>query len=176
MIATKLAAMSYLALNAGTPADCLQAFSHCIAGSLSNLPHHRTACRNQQPANVKHVQPLMQCLQADSEYLLYQYNVDASRPSFVDPVVRIAQVKNHSSLVISDTQLLSNEAKGAGGAVYVTSQAGVYILCKLMNSADKGRGCTVTFQTSRSANWYAGLCKFGLCTADFNLPSYAAVS
>lgn len=92
----------------------------------------------------------MQSLQADSEYLMYRYNVDTSRPSFIDPVVRIAQVKNHSSLVISDTQLLSNEAKGAGGAVYVTSQAGVYMLCNLMNSADKGRGFNVTLPTGKS--------------------------
>lgn len=41
----------------------------------------------------------------------------------------IAEDKGSSTFVLVDTQLVSNTAKGAGGAVFGTSTEGVYLIC-----------------------------------------------
>jgi len=78
-------------------------------------------------------------MQADSEYLQYEYQARAEYPSpeddLVHSVISSAQLKNSSSFVISNTELAYNEAQGAGGAVFATSQTGVYLLCDSHDSS-----------------------------------------
>ncbi len=85
-------------------------------------------------------------LQADSEHLDYKYRADAEylspEDSLVHSVVNAAQVKNSSSFVVTATQLAGNTAQGAGGAIFATSQAGVYLLCGSSNLADTGQSST----------------------------------
>ncbi len=87
-------------------------------------------------------------LQADSELLEYEYRADAEYPSpedsLVHSVINAAQIKNSSSFVVSATHLAGNTAQGAGGGIFATSQAGVYLLCSSSNLADTGQsaqGC-----------------------------------
>jgi len=82
-------------------------------------------------------------LQADNEHLEYEYRADAEYPSpedsLVHSVINAAQVKNSSSFMVSATHLAGNTAQGAGGAIFATSQAGVYLLCGSSNLADTGQ-------------------------------------
>ena len=82
-------------------------------------------------------------LQADSEHLDYDFRADAEYPSpedsLIHSVVNAAQVKNSSSFMVSATHLAGNTAQGAGGGIFATSQAGVYLLCGSSNLADTGQ-------------------------------------
>ena len=82
-------------------------------------------------------------LQADSEHLDYKYRADAeySSPedSLVHSVIDAAQIKNSSSFLVTATYLAGSTAQGAGGGIFATSQAGVYLLCGSSNLADTGQ-------------------------------------
>lgn len=111
-------------------------------------------------------------MQADSEYQVYSYRVDEALPTISDSVVRVAQLKNHSSLVISNTQLMANEATGAGGAVYATSATGLVLLCNMQITPDMGRDPfslvfiqPVTCNCCICCSWGAVLCRRALCAA-----------
>ena len=81
--------------------------------------------------------------QADSEHLEYEYRADAEYPSpqdsLIHSVINAAQVKNSSSFMMSATHLAGNTAQGAGGGIFATSQAGVYLLCGSSNLPETGQ-------------------------------------
>ncbi len=99
-----------------------------------------------------HLIPLV-ILQADSEHLDYEYRADAEYPSpedsLIHSVINAAQVKNSSSFMVSATHLAGNTAQGAGGGIFATSQAGVYLLCGFSNLPDTGQSIQDSLQVCK---------------------------
>ncbi|KAL0038200.1 hypothetical protein WJX79_007783 [Trebouxia sp. C0005] len=93
-------------------------------------------------------------LPADSEHLEYEYRADAEYPSpqdsLIHSVINAAQVKNSSSFMMSATHLAGNTAQGAGGGIFATSQAGVYLLCGSSNLPETAQQLQTQLNTSSS--------------------------
>ncbi|KAL3153693.1 hypothetical protein ABBQ32_013292 [Trebouxia sp. C0010 RCD-2024] len=111
---------------------------------------------------------------ADSEYQVYSYRVDEALPTISDSVVRVAQLKNHSSLVISNTQLMANEATGAGGAVYATSATGLVLLCNMQITPDMVTQVTAYLNTSDSLSTDVSICDSWIEGQNYS-PRYGSV-
>ena len=77
-------------------------------------------------------------MQAHNAASQYEFRADPELPTPSDAISGQASLKNSSSFVMSSTSLLDNVAQGAGGAVFVTSQSGVYLFCN-PNPADTGQ-------------------------------------